>query len=280
MHAPIDLRSLPEDQRIAFHGALFAMSAADGLMDEDELEMIFDCLDVTGVSSEGQTRIRGFLVAPPDLGRALLALAPAPEAVRCAVMMHLVDIALADDTLAVGEVSALDAARKTLDLHEEQVHAMQGFIKEVKRLRREGGTAEQAFHGLQAATRKLEARGVPSTASMISLSAIGLGAGSIGALSLGLGLIPLVGVAMLAGTTTFLTARRMLGAPARRAAQEQAEHDTDVVEQLQMALDQLVKDVAQLHRHEPRDEVLLRALNRRVKALAALLERHRQDRIS
>lgn len=277
MHAPLDLRSLPEEQRIAFHGALFAMSAADGSMDADELELIFDSLDVTGVSAEGQTRIRGFLVAPPDLQYALKTLGTAPEPVRCAVMMHLVDIALADDTLAIGEVSAIDSARDTLGLREEQVHAMQGFIKEVKRLRREGATGEQAAAALQAATRDLEAVGVPSTSTLVSVGAIGLGAGSIGALGMGLGLVPGLGIALLAGTTTFLAARRLLDAPRRRAEEARRAHATDVVDQLQMALDQLVKDVAQLHRAEPRDEALLGALNRRVRALSALLERQRQS---
>src|SRR4051812_10503691 len=51
---PLDLTTLPEAQRAAFYGALFAMAAADGAIDKDELQQIFALLDLDGISAGGR----------------------------------------------------------------------------------------------------------------------------------------------------------------------------------------------------------------------------------
>src|SRR5829696_4316476 len=43
---PLDLTALPEAQRAAYGGALFAMAAADGSIDKDELQQILELNDM------------------------------------------------------------------------------------------------------------------------------------------------------------------------------------------------------------------------------------------
>ncbi|MEO0559423.1 MAG: hypothetical protein AAF170_14700, partial [Bacteroidota bacterium] len=52
-----DLNTLPEDQRLSFIGALFAMSAADRDMDVTEDDRIFESLDLAELSSDARKQI-------------------------------------------------------------------------------------------------------------------------------------------------------------------------------------------------------------------------------
>src|SRR5215204_2518173 len=54
----IDSKSLSEKQRVAFYGAMFAMAAADGQMQREELELIYETLDTEGLSEEARRRVR------------------------------------------------------------------------------------------------------------------------------------------------------------------------------------------------------------------------------
>ncbi len=85
-------KSLSEKQRVAFYGALFAMAAADGLMQREELELIYETLDTGGLSDEARRRLYAFAIEPPARQDCLQDLSDASEAARHGLMLNLVEV--------------------------------------------------------------------------------------------------------------------------------------------------------------------------------------------
>jgi len=117
----LDLSPLPEAQRLAFYGALFAMAAGDGEMDESEDERIFESLDLGGLSPEARDKVFRLAIQPPPLERGLLAFRDADHDLRRALMLNLVDVVLVDGLIEPGEHVGLHEARDVLGLSRDDV---------------------------------------------------------------------------------------------------------------------------------------------------------------
>lgn len=112
----LDLSDLSEAQRLAFYGALFAMSAADRSMDEVETDRIYESLDLADLSPEARKQVLGQAIKPPPLERCILQLKDTSVEIRRALMLNLIDIVLADDSIEPGEHVSLHHARGLLDI--------------------------------------------------------------------------------------------------------------------------------------------------------------------
>jgi uncharacterized tellurite resistance protein B-like protein len=128
IEARLDLSSLPEAQRVAFYGAMFAIAAIDGTWGQDELEVIFQTIHTAGLSERSRTTLWEYLVEPPDLTDCLVGFAASAEGVRCAVMLYLIEVALADRILATSEDEALLQARTCLHISQKQIEAIEHYI--------------------------------------------------------------------------------------------------------------------------------------------------------
>ncbi len=117
----LDLSPLPEEQRLAFYGALFAMAAGDGEMDESEDERILESLDLRGLSPESRDKVFRLAIQPPPLERGLLAFRDADLDTRRALMLNLVDVVLVDGLIEPGEHVGLHEARDVLGLSRDDV---------------------------------------------------------------------------------------------------------------------------------------------------------------
>lgn len=117
----LDLSPLPEEQRLAFYGALFAMAAGDGDVDEAEDERIFDSLDLGGLSREARDKVFRLAIQPPPLERGLLAFRGADVELRRALLLNLVDVVLADGLIEPAEHVGLHEARDVLGLTRDDV---------------------------------------------------------------------------------------------------------------------------------------------------------------
>jgi len=120
----LDLSGLPEPQRLAFYGALFAMAAADRSMDPVETNRIEETLDLGGLSGEARKQVLAQAIQPPPLERCLLQLKDAPEAIRKGLMLNLIDIVLADESIEPGEHEGLHHARQVLGLSHDDMAAL------------------------------------------------------------------------------------------------------------------------------------------------------------
>jgi uncharacterized tellurite resistance protein B-like protein len=150
----LDLSSLPEAQRLAFYGAMLAIAAADGTCGQDELDLIFQNIHTDGLSDRSRNTIWEYLVDTPPLTNCLASFATSHDQVRCAVMVYLIEIALADRTLAAGEDEALLQARTSLRISQKQIEAIERYICNVGLIRarprdyHEGATALKYKYGL------------------------------------------------------------------------------------------------------------------------------------
>jgi uncharacterized tellurite resistance protein B-like protein len=131
----LDLGSLPEVQRVAFYGAMLAIAAADGTLGQDELDLIFQYIHTDGLSDRSRTIIWEYLVDTPLLTDCLASFATSHDQVRCAVMVYLIEIALADRILAAGEDEALLQARTFLRISQKQIEAIERYICNVGLIR-------------------------------------------------------------------------------------------------------------------------------------------------
>ena len=123
MSAPdaLDLSPLPESDRLAFYGALFAMSAADRDMDESEDDRIFESLDLGGLSGDARKRVFQLAIQPPPLERCLLTFRDADLELRRALMLNLIDVVLADGLIEPAEHVGLHEAREVLGLDRDDM---------------------------------------------------------------------------------------------------------------------------------------------------------------
>jgi uncharacterized tellurite resistance protein B-like protein len=119
--APLDLSALSEDDRLAFYGALFSMSAADRDMDETEDDRIFESLDLADLSSEARKRVFRLAIQPPPLERGLLRFQDADLELRRALMLNLIDVVLADGLIEPAEHVGLHEAREVLGLDRDDM---------------------------------------------------------------------------------------------------------------------------------------------------------------
>ena len=131
----LDLSSMPEAQRIAFYGSMLAVAEADGALGQDELELIFQNIQTAGLSDRGKHTIWEYLVDTPPLPDCLASFATSHEHVRCAIMVYLIEIALADRILAAGEDEALLRARTCLRISQKQIDAIERYVCNVGLIR-------------------------------------------------------------------------------------------------------------------------------------------------
>ena len=111
---PLDLSTVTEDERLAFYGSLFAMSAVDRDMDEAEDDRIFESLDLGGLTPESRKRVFQLAIQPPPLERCLLRFKDADAELRRALLLNLLDVVLADGLIEPGEHVGLHEAREIL----------------------------------------------------------------------------------------------------------------------------------------------------------------------
>ena len=131
----LDLSSVSEEERLAFYGALFAMSAADRDMDEAEDDRIFDSLDLGGLSPDARKRVLQQAIQPPPLERCLLKFKGADAELRRALLLNLLDVVLADGIIEPAEHVGLHEAREILGITRDDM----GLLHEMAAAAQEDG---------------------------------------------------------------------------------------------------------------------------------------------
>ncbi|MFT7619978.1 MAG: putative tellurite resistance protein B-like protein, partial [Planctomycetota bacterium] len=168
MPQAIDFSSIPDKEREAFYGLMFAIAAADGSFDGEEMTLIHSMLDVSGLSDESCDRIRTFRVTPPDLTVCLKVLSKCRDELRHGTMMSLVDIALADGVLTESEERALDEAAEALDIRDDQLLAMLELVDEAAGILNRDTSKDLDNSQLRQKARNLSASGITHSAAFFS----------------------------------------------------------------------------------------------------------------
>ena len=284
----LDSKSLSETQRVAFYGAMFAMAAADGQMQREELELIYETLDTEGLSEEARRRLYAYAIEPPVLQDCLQALSDASESARHGLMLNLVEVAVSDYLLSNPEREALTQGQLTLGIGNEQRTAMEHYAEEVRRIRERGIDDNHAADVVKAAVSGMTAVGVPIAAVVYSGSVVGLSAAGItsglAALGFGAGMIPGIGVAILIGTGAFVGLNYLFDTGNKRKKEhyrrERERKAQLAMENLQETINHLIGRMARLQgdaADAKANKEAIELLNERLAKLQQVLARRRED---
>lgn len=285
---PLDPTALSDAMRAAFYGALFAMAAADGAIDKDEIQLIFQLVDLEGMAEGARRMVQSYIIQPPRLLDTLEALQHGDDTLRYGVMVNLVDVAWANDVIAPEQRIALDVAAQRLRISAEQVAAIEVFVRKLKTIRERGLDDTYAAEATKQAAAGLAAVGIPIAAVYLSGSVIGLSAAGItsglAALGLGLGMVPGIGIAILLGTGIYMGISYLLDSGGKREKErwqaEAARKAQLVIQNLQETINLLIDRVQQLE-HAAADVTTnaeaIRELNERLRALQQILAKRQRQ---
>lgn len=279
-----DFKALPEQQQVAFYGTVFAMAAADDELVSEELTLIFETLDLDGLSPEAQRQVRAYTLDPPALDDCLGQIKDGSPMLRYGIMVYLMDVALADDIIVDEERAVLEQAAGVLEVSEQQLRAIERFTREVRRIRSEGLSENAAAEAMKGALSGLTGVGIPIAAVYFSGSVLGFSAAGItsglAALGLGFGMLTGIGVVIAVGTATFISVRWLLN---RSKAHKKNEIKTNndrraqlVVKNLQATINDLADRIIELKEKADTadaNEKAITVLANRMKALQKLLAR-------
>lgn len=152
---------LPETESLAFYGALFAIAAADGGVDIEELNLIFKNIDFAQLSDYVKNKINSYVTAPPALDECLKKLSESEDILRLGVMFFLLNIAWVGNAIKPEEQQALELAKKELRISDAQVKAIEEFIQTIREIRQDGEDKKQAAKSVKAGVDRLKAAGIP-----------------------------------------------------------------------------------------------------------------------
>jgi uncharacterized tellurite resistance protein B-like protein len=282
-----DSTKLPEEQRLASYGSLFAIAAADGHFDKDEMDLICGVMNLDGMSDHAKERIQEYIIEPPNLFESLQALSGADETLRYGVMMNMIDTAWADGILDPQESKALELAQTELNISDEQRQAIDNFVQKMREIRARGLDDNQAADAIKTATAGLSAVGVPIAAVYFSGSVIGLSAAGItsglAAIGLGFGMISGIGVLVGVGTVIFMGASQVLDIGGKQEKERlMAERERKaqlVIANLQGALNKLIERVTNLQTVAADAEAnkeAIRVLTEKMRYLQQLVAKRKQ----
>jgi uncharacterized tellurite resistance protein B-like protein len=241
--ALFDLMSLPEDQRVGFYGCMLAIAAADGIFGRDELNLIFETINTDGLSEHARNTIWDYMIETPPLGDCLAPFSSSSGQVRCALMVYLIKIALADQVLDATEEEVLLHARLSLQISHTQLHAIEQLICEAGFTRPHLSDDNDTVVSLKYSVPLLTAVGIPATAVYFSSIIGGISVpeifSSIANHSVSLTMALSAGTTMVAGTAAFLTGRLLAACNRRKRttlAREQRQRAQFAVRNLQDAV--------------------------------------------
>lgn len=150
-----------ENELLAFYGALFAIAAADGSVDIDELNLLFKTINLAKFSDSAKSQVQSYVASPPTLGDCLQTLSRSADLLRLGTLYFLINIARVNNTLHPVENEAISATKNILDISDLQVQAMQEFMQDFQAIQAAGNKQDRASASLKSAVSKLKNAGIP-----------------------------------------------------------------------------------------------------------------------
>ena len=223
----LDFTQIPENERLAFYGALFSIAFTNSDIDVENISNIFAVMELDGFTDSQKQEVYSYVIEPPNLWSCLHTLKRTDERLQYGLMMNLLDIALSDGELNPGEGKAIGLVQQELAILDDEVAAMKLFVEKARNVRERGLNDSYAKKAMKVAAASLGAAGVPITAvyfsgSVIGFSAAGITSGlaGLGAL-VGLGaMVPGIGVAIGLAGLSFAGFHRVLKGKEKKSKQE------------------------------------------------------------
>jgi len=249
-----DLKSVPQEQLVAFYGLLFSAGNSDNELDKDDILSIYELIDMDLLDYSNKEIVKNYILNPPVADVCLKKLSQGSDELRFSVLVGIVEVVLADDIIVYNERIFLDHVCSELHITSTQLDAMVHFVQEGKRIEKEGLDNNAAEIALKSAASGLTAVGIPIAAVYFSGTVIGLSAAGItsglAALGLGLGMVPGIGIAILIGTGVFVGLKALLGDSKKKHEQilrsEKERKSQLIIKNLQEAINKIINKIAEL----------------------------------
>ncbi|MBM2813558.1 MAG: hypothetical protein HW421_320 [Ignavibacteria bacterium] len=243
-----DLKSIPQEQLVAFYGLLFSAGIADSILEKEELQTIYEFIDLDILAAKNKDTVRNFVLNPPEPEECLRTIAEGKDELRFAVLVGVVEVVLADEIIVTQEHQFLDTVCLELNIAGNQLDAVIFFIEESKRIIHEEMDDETAGNALLKVALALKEAGIPISAvyfsgTIISLSAAGITNGLV-ALGLEPELVMGVGVAPLIGAGIFDKLKAALGDSKKKKEKERK--SKIVIRNLQEAITKIINKIEEL----------------------------------
>lgn len=285
-----DLKSVPQEQLVAFYGLTFAAASVDGSFDREEMMSIFELIDMEPLDQCNKEIVRGYLIKPPVAKECLIKLHSGSDELKFAVVVGIVEVIFADDVFAPEEELFLTEICNDLGVNDEQKNAIINFVTEARRVVKGGFDESMAKKIMESAASGLTSVGVPIAAVYFSGSVIGLSAAGItsglAALGLGLGMVPGIGIAVVIGASIFFGMKTLLGKSktdkekAYRLNQERRAQM--VIKNLQEAINAIIERISTLEasaRKADENEAAINYMRERLLKLQKVLAQRSSQRI-
>lgn len=152
---------LPENARISFYGALFAIAKSDGVIGPEEFQSIFESIDHSNLSDSAKDRIQSYAQCPPLLRDCLDELGGGEDNLCWGLVFYLLYIAWADRDIKPGEEQAIRLAQEKFNITDGQLEALRSFVKRMAEIRDSKMSGKELTNASKAAISDLTSQGVP-----------------------------------------------------------------------------------------------------------------------
>jgi uncharacterized membrane protein YkvA (DUF1232 family) len=126
--------NLSEQESLAFYGALFAMAAADGSVDPEEVKLIINLINLDSLSEVTKRQLQSYLILPPDLGTCLNQLSTTTAVVKERLILYFLEIALACEGISKEESKAIKLAKTKLKVSDGKFKDLKNFVYQMKKI--------------------------------------------------------------------------------------------------------------------------------------------------
>lgn len=149
-----------DEDTLAFFAVLFAVAAADGKIDEDELSMILTSPSADKLSEEGKKKLQSYSYNPHSLEEAIKKLSKADQELKFGLIFYILNLVWLDGVMTPEEEEAIKIAQQEFEINDVQIKAIGDFIELLRRQRGEQQNQE-VIDEIKAATERMKKVGIP-----------------------------------------------------------------------------------------------------------------------
>lgn len=162
MFNPNSIVEMSEDERVAFYGAMCAIAGADGVVTDEEHNLIESSLNLETLV-EGRAKTEEYRNNPPPITECLSKLKKSDQTIQLNLVFCLIKIAWADQSLQQKEVTLLKQVKNELNISDKKMGAIEAFFQEVNAFQ-DSPDQDETAKAFKSALSKLKSSGVPIAA--------------------------------------------------------------------------------------------------------------------
>lgn len=201
------LKGYKESEKIDYLSLLACIAAADGEVDDDEINSLRSLAKLVGLSGKGRAAVLSAAEDPSSVEVGDVTRRLSSSELRFTLITDMYLVAYADDSLDKEEVTEIKGFAKNLKVKDDQLQAIHKYAQALHKAKDAKGNDDKWKNLGGEVAAGLASAGVPVAAVAVSGSVFGLSAAGItsglAALGMGLGMASGVGAAAAIGIASY-----------------------------------------------------------------------------